>query len=282
MSKKGGLGKGLDALFTDNSTEKADVTMLRIDEIFPNKEQPRRYFDPQGMETLVESIREHGVIQPLVVRTLASGGYQIVAGERRWRASKRLGLSELPVVIREMDDQQAMEIALIENLQREDLNPVEEAEGYRELLDRYQMTQDEVAKRVGKSRAAVANAVRLLGLPDSVLELLRQGELSAGQAKAILSLETPEEKEEMAKKAASGKITVRQLESYAKKKSETPKKKASFGHSEYKEYELSLQEQIQRKVSIQPQRGGKGKISIEFYSKEELEEILNCLEKLKK
>ena len=203
MARKSGLGKGLDALFVDNSTDHANgVVTLRISEIEPNKNQPRKDFDENALAQLADSIAEHGVLQPLLVRPMTNGGYQLVAGERRWRASKMAGLSEVPVVVQEMTDTEAMEIGLIENLQREDLNPIEEALGYRELIDAHQMTQDMVAQRVGKSRPVVANALRLLNLPDGVVKMVRSGALSAGHARALLSIDDPEEQNLMAKKAA--------------------------------------------------------------------------------
>ena len=205
MARKSGLGKGLDALFVDNSTDHANgVVTLRISEIEPNKNQPRKDFDENALAQLADSIAEHGVLQPLLVRPMTNGGYQLVAGERRWRASKMAGLSEVPVVVQEMTDTEAMEIGLIENLQREDLNPIEEALGYRELIDSHQMTQDMVAQRVGKSRPVVANALRLLNLPDGVVKMVRNGALSAGHARALLSIEDPEEQNSMAKKAIRG------------------------------------------------------------------------------
>ena len=212
MARKSGLGKGLDALFVDNSTDHANgVVTLRISEIEPNKNQPRKDFDENALAQLADSIAEHGVLQPLLVRPMTNGGYQLVAGERRWRASKMAGLSEVPVVVQEMTDTEAMEIGLIENLQREDLNPIEEALGYRELIDSHQMTQDMVAQRVGKSRPVVANALRLLNLPDGVVKMVRNGALSAGHARALLSIEDPEEQNSMAKKAADGLLTVRDI-----------------------------------------------------------------------
>ena len=213
MARKSGLGKGLDALFVDNSTDHANgVVTLRISEIEPNKNQPRKDFDENALAQLADSIAEHGVLQPLLVRPMTNGGYQLVAGERRWRASKMAGLSEVPVVVQEMTDTEAMEIGLIENLQREDLNPIEEALGYRELIDSHQMTQDMVAQRVGKSRPVVANALRLLNLPDGVVKMVRNGALSDGHARALLSIDDPEEQNSMAKKAADGLLTVRDIE----------------------------------------------------------------------
>ena len=192
---KGGLGKGLDALFMDNSIEEEakSAVKLKINDIEPNRAQPRKSFDEEALEELANSISTHGVIQPLLVRPLADGGYQLIAGERRWRASRMAGLTEVPVVIREMSDSEAMELALVENLQREDLNPIEEAQGLALLMETYGLTQEQAAKRVGKSRPAVANSMRLLSLPQEVLAMVERGELSAGHARTILALENAEQ-----------------------------------------------------------------------------------------
>lgn len=281
MARKSGLGKGLDALFVDNSTDHANgVVTLRISEIEPNKNQPRKDFDENALAQLADSIAEHGVLQPLLVRPMTNGGYQLVAGERRWRASKMAGLSEVPVVVQEMTDTEAMEIGLIENLQREDLNPIEEALGYRELIDSHNMTQDMVAQRVGKSRPVVANALRLLNLPDSVVKMVRSGDLSAGHARALLAIDDPEEQKLMAKKAADGLLTVRDIEKYGKKNNQ-PAKTAKTGKttskdSFYDEMEIALKQELGKKVKI-TMNGNKGKLEIEFYSKEELSALANSL-----
>ncbi|MEE0769919.1 MAG: ParB/RepB/Spo0J family partition protein, partial [Acutalibacteraceae bacterium] len=190
VKKKSGLGKGLDAIFAENDTEanSSSTVMLRLDEIEPNREQPRKEFNEESLTELADSIVQHGVIQPLLVRPLMGGGYQIVAGERRWRASRRAGLSEVPAVIKELTDNEVMEIALIENLQREDLTPWEETLGYQTLIDTYGFTQEEVAKSMGKSRPAITNSLRLLQLPGSVVDFLKNGDISAGHARALLSL----------------------------------------------------------------------------------------------
>ena len=208
---KRGLGKGLEALFADNDTADVAVSTLQIGEIEPNSEQPRREFSPEALDSLAASIREHGVLQPLVVRPRPNGRYQIVAGERRWRAARIAGLTDLPVVIRELTDEQAFEIALVENLVRADLNPIEEAMGYRTLMERFSMTQERVAQRVGRSRPAVANALRLLTLPDGVVEMLRRGDLSAGHARALLPLEQAAASE-LAKRIITQGLSVRQAE----------------------------------------------------------------------
>ena len=281
MAKKSGLGKGLDALFVDNSSGQGNgAVTLRISEIEPNKNQPRKDFDETALAQLADSIAEHGVIQPLLVRPLANGGYQLVAGERRWRASKMAGLSEVPVVIQEMTDSEMMELALIENLQREDLNPIEEALGYRELMDKHNLTQDQVAQKVGKSRPAVANALRLLNLPDKVIGMVRGGELSPGHARALLALEDEKEMEELAKKAAKGLVTVRDIEKQSKKEGskaeKTPPRSPAFKDSYYEEMELSLKQELGRRVKITV-NGSKGTLEIEFYSKEELADIAQRL-----
>lgn len=278
MAKKSGLGKGLDALFVDNSTGQGSGSVtVRISEIEPNKNQPRKDFDETALAQLADSIVKHGVIQPLLVRPLSSGGYQLVAGERRWRASKMAGLSEVPVVIQEMTDSEMMEIALIENLQREDLNPIEEALGYRELMDNHGMTQDMVAQRVGKSRPAVANALRLLHLPEKVTAMVRGGELSPGAARALLAVEDETEQERLAEQAAKGLITVRDIENRSKKQDGVQKDaKTKPRDSYFDEMEIALREALGRKVKVTA-GGGKGTLTVEFYSKEDLSELAKKL-----
>ena len=222
-ARRSGLGKGLDALFMDNDTNDTGVVTLRLSQIEPNREQPRKVFNEEALNELADSIREHGVLQPLLVRPLPGGVYQLVAGERRWRASRMAGLQEVPVVIREMDEEQAMEIALIENLQREDLNAIEEASGYKLLMERYNMTQEQVAKRVGKSRPAIANALRLLNLPEPVLEMVEEGEVSPGHARALLSFDDPQRMMDVAQKVRTGKYSVRDIERMSKEQEEKEK-----------------------------------------------------------
>ena len=230
--KKNGLGKGLDALFIDNSTEDVkSAVKLNINDIEPNRDQPRKHFDEAALSELADSIALHGVIQPLLVRPISDGGYQLIAGERRWRASRLAGLTEVPVVIREMTDSEAMELALIENLQREDLNPIEEAEGYKLLMDTYSLTQSEAAERVGKSRPAVANAMRLLSLPKEVLDLIKEGRISSGHGRTLLGLNDNSMMLKLCKEIEEKQISVRQLESIIKTlnnpkkdKDEKPKK----------------------------------------------------------
>ena len=279
--RKGGLGKGLEALFTDNATGDVNsATRLRLSEIEPNKAQPRKDFDEEALASLADSIKEHGVIQPLLVRPLDNGSYQLVAGERRWRAARMAGMSEVPVIIKELSDRETMEIGLIENLQREDLNPIEEALGYQTLMDTYDFTQDEISRRVGRSRPAVANALRLLHLPQEVIALVRKKELSSGHARAILALPDEETMIETAKKAAKGNVSVREIERLAQGKRERPQKgKASTRDSFYDEVELALAAELGRKIAIQVknQEKDRGTITVEFYSKEELADIANRL-----
>ena len=276
MAKKlGGLGKGLNAIFIENDSETEGGTVtLKISEIEPNRTQPRKEFDEQALSELAESISQHGLLQPLLVRPLTLGGYQIVAGERRYRASRMAGLTEVPVIIKELTDTETMEIALIENLQREDLSPVEEALGYKALIDEHGFSQEEVAKSVGKSRPAVANALRLLKLPDNIMEYLKDGKISAGHARALLTLENEELMTELAED-----LSVRQVEKICKKKptvqkEEKPEKKPSF----YSMVELALSESLGRKISVSKSKGKQGGVlQIEFYSDEELTELSNKL-----
>ncbi|MBR6735333.1 MAG: ParB/RepB/Spo0J family partition protein [Oscillospiraceae bacterium] len=270
---KRGLGKGLDALFIDNGTDDVAVSTLDIGEIEPNADQPRREFSPEALSQLADSIREHGILQPLVVRPRANGRYQIVAGERRWRAARIAGLSAVPVVVKELDDHQTLEIALVENLVREDLNPVEEALGYRTLADEFSMTQEQIASRVGKSRPAVANALRLLSLPEDVIELLKNGDLSPGHAKALLPLE--KNASAAARQVIKDGLSVRQTEALVKKAliGQREAQKAPPSPSFYKETELALREALSRRVKVSARKDGKGELTIEFYSQEELKEF---------
>ncbi|MBQ1339283.1 MAG: ParB/RepB/Spo0J family partition protein, partial [Ruminococcus sp.] len=217
---KGGLGIGLDTLFLDNTNDVQVKKTLRTTEIEPNRNQPRKNFSEEAISALADSIREHGMLQPILVRPISSGGYQIVAGERRWRAARMLGLDEVPVNIREFSDAETMQIAIIENLQRENLNPIEEAAGYNKLIEKYGMTQDKIAKMVGRSRSAVANSVRLLSLPERVVKMLENGEISAGHGRSLLGFENEELLIATALKAAEGGLTVRQVERAAQKSTE--------------------------------------------------------------
>ena len=285
MAKKGGLGKGLDVLFVDNDTTDNGVMNLRVSDIEPNRDQPRRHFDEAALAELADSIQQHGVLQPLVVRSLPGGGYQIVAGERRWRASRMAGLSEVPAIVRDMSDSEVMEIALIENLQREDLNIMEEAAGYHALMEEYDMTQDQVASRVGKSRSAVANALRLLNLPDEVAEMVREGKLSAGHARALLSISDPELLRQTAQRAVAGLGTVRDIEKNGKASKEQKKtnpeedeliEEAKRRDSYYKEVELALSQAFGRKAFVHLSKG-KGLLQLEFYNKEDLQNLVSML-----
>ena len=267
--KKGGLGKGLDALFMDNTTESGPVT-LRIAEIEPNREQPRKEFDESALADLADSIREHGVIQPLLVRPMPTGGYQLVAGERRWRASRMAGLTEVPVVIRELSDHETMELALIENLQRQDLNPMEEALGYQSLMNEYAMTQEQVSKVIGKSRPAIANSLRLLSLPTPVVELVREGKLSAGHGRALLALDSEEAILEAAELAVKKGMSVRETEKLAQQTKKEPKKPVLKPEDiYYKELELALTQVLGRQVSVTA-KGKTRRLSVEFFDKDDL------------
>ncbi len=285
-AKKGGLGRGLDALFADNSIEEiapSSAVKLKIMDIEPNRDQPRKIFDEQALSELADSIAKHGVIQPLLVRPLPDGSYQLVAGERRWRASRMAGLTEVPVVIKELSDDEAMALALIENLQREDLNAVEEAQGIKALMDTLGLTQEEAAERVGKSRPAIANALRLLKLPDSVLEMVSQGTLSAGHARALLAFEDDEELVEVAKLIIEKGLTVRDVERLAKKSTgKGEKKKApSRRESYYDEVELALTDFLGRKIKVTTKNGAEnGVLEIDFFDKDDLSRIADILKGL--
>lgn len=287
--KRGGLGKGLDAIFIENEAEETvNPVTLRISEIEPNKSQPRREFNEEALAELAESIATHGVIQPLLVRPIAEGGYQIVAGERRWRASRMAGLSEVPVMIKELSDIETMEIALIENLQREDLNPIEEAMGFKMLIDEYDMSQEQVAKTVGKSRPAVTNSLRLLNLPDEILDLVNSGKLSAGHARTLLAFKNKDDMIKCARLCLTQEISVKELDRMAKvsneklensqnSKDKSVKKSKRLPY--YDEVELSLNEHLGRKVSVIGNKKNKGVLEIEFYSKEDLFELAQILGK---
>ena len=288
MALERGLGKGLGALLGDAAlqSQEGGSLSLPISQVEPGVKQPRKRFDEDSLHDLADSIRTHGVIQPLTVRRLSSSYYQIIAGERRWRAAKLVGLREIPAVIIEADDRKVMELGLIENLQREDLNPIEEANGYHVLIDEYGMTQEEVAKRVGKSRPAVANALRLLALPDPVHLLLEEGKLSAGHARAILAVPSGELQKKLAQKVVAEELSVRQTEALAKrlaageKEPPAPKTAAGPDLSLYiKEAEKSLASRFGRKVHIVNGRK-KGKIELEYYNPEDLNALLELLEQL--
>jgi ParB family chromosome partitioning protein len=286
MASAKGLGRGLGALlgdFTDELEKKSAYQILPIYKVEPNPDQPRHDFDEEELQLLADSITVHGVIQPLTVRETGNGYYQIIAGERRWRASRLAGLSEIPAVIIEADDRKAMELALIENLQRQDLNPVEESLGYQALISEYGLTQEEAAARVGKSRPTVANALRLLHLPDSVLDLLRQGSLTSGHARAILSLKSEKKQLEAAQKICALGLSVRQAELLCKNMSKEPKpeKEATFAVDYVAECEKSLSKHLGRGVKIVNGKR-KGRFELEFYGQEDLQNLLDALMKLQK
>ena len=278
-AKKSGLGRGLTSLFDENASDNEGAVKVNINDIEPNRDQPRKDFDETALSELAESIAQHGLIQPIVVRPDFNGRYSIIAGERRWRACRMAGLDEVPVVIKEADEQTLMEIALIENLQREDLNAVEEALGYRSLIDTYGLTQEEVAKKMGKSRSAVTNALRLLSLNDNELEALRRGTISAGHARALLSCEDEALRAKMLLAAADG-ASVRELEKAAavsKKAKSTKSKENTPKPTFYSEVELSLKNEMRRKVHINPSGKGKGTLTVEFFSDDELAEFAKRL-----
>lgn len=286
MARNTGLGQGLDVLFMVNNTEDGSVTTLKITEIEPNKNQPRSLFDEESLRELADSIRVHGIIQPLVVRPIESG-YQIVAGERRWRAARMAGLSELPVVIRNLEDDQTLEIAIIENLQREDLNVIELALGYQALMEQYGLTQEQVAEKLGKSRPVIANTIRLLGLPESVQKQVQSGKIPKGHAKALLSLEDPALIQQVAQRVVSDNILVRDIEKMARERKHNPSSPAAknrtasssspasdpiWGDNFHKEMELALATELGRKVRIVT-NGKKGTLEVEFYNDSDLADI---------
>ena len=286
MAGQKGLGKGLGALmgdFMDEPAAKSPYQLLPIHKVEPNANQPRQDFDEEELAALAESISTHGIVQPLTVRQLPSGYYQIIAGERRWRAARIAGLHEVPAVVIEADDKKTMELALIENLQRQDLNPVEEAMGYQTLIADYGLTQEETAKRVGKSRPAVANALRLLSLCPDVLELVRSGQLSAGHARAVLSLKTEKQQKEVAQKIIALGLSVRQAELLCKNmdKPAQPKPEVTLAVDYIAECEKSLSRHLGRGVKIINGKR-KGKFELEFYGQEDLQRLLDVLMKLEK
>lgn len=283
--KKGGLGKGLDSLFLDNTVEEnstASAVKIKIDDIEPNRSQPRKMFDEKALTELSESIEQYGVIQPLLVRPMPDGSYQIVAGERRWRASKKAGLQEVPVTIREMSDDEAAALALIENLQREDLNPIEEALGLSQLIDNYGLTQEEAAKKVGKSRPAITNALRLLNLPDDIRSLVENGKLSAGHSRALLSFSDEKQMHTVADMIIKDGISVRDVEKLSKASSDKKKNRSKaklIRDNYYDVVELALSDTLKRKVKINVGKGGRGTLEIEFFNADDLKKIANELGK---
>lgn len=280
-AKKSGLGKGLGSLFSENAIiDEGSAVKLKINEIEPNRDQPRKEFDEAALAELSDSISQHGVLQPLLVRPLLDGGYQLVAGERRWRAARMAGLTEVPVVIRSMTDREVMELALIENLQREDLNPVEEAEGYRHLMESYDLTQEDVARIVGKSRPAVSNAMRLLALPSDVLKMVSNGTLSSGHARCLLAF--PQEQiAQLAHDATQKGWTVRDLERMAKAQNRKPRKAAqpegiTRRNTYLDEVELALNAELGRRVKV-VSNGNGGTLEVEFYNLDDLRDLAERL-----
>ena len=281
--KKSGLGRGFDAIMHDNSVEdiatSASAVKVKLTDIEPNRDQPRKVFDESALNELAESIAQHGVLQPLLVRPMLDGSYQLVAGERRWRASRIAGLTEVPVVIRDLTDVQVAELALVENLQREDLNPIEEAFGYKELSDKFGYTQEEVSNIVGKSRSAVANALRLLNLPDEVQSFVNSGELSAGHARAILTATDVDYQVELAKLVVKEDLSVRTTERLARKSVSDVKtgKRAKKRNPYYDEVELALSDVLGRQVKV-TKSSKKGSLEIEFFDDDDLKKLLKIFD----
>ncbi len=274
MASKKGLGRGIESLFSENSLEEINSSSsekIKLVDIVPNKDQPRKKFNEAALSELADSISQHGVIQPLLVRPLSGGTYQLVAGERRWRASRMAGLKEVPVVIKELSDEEASVIAMIENIQREDLNAIEEADGIKYLMTKYGLTQEEVSERVGKSRSAVANALRLLKLPESVSEYVRDGIISAGHAKALLPLENEEKMISLCNTIIKDNLSVRETEKIVKMMTTEKKNKKKKSRDKFfDEVELSLNETLKRKIKINSTAKNKGTITIEFFDKDDL------------
>ena len=281
--KKSGLGRGFDAIFADNSVEDISVgsstTKVKLLDIEPNREQPRKQFDEDALAELSDSIAQHGVLQPLLVRPMPDGGYQLVAGERRWRASRMAGLTEVPVVIRDLTDSQVAELALVENLQRENLNPLEEANGYKELSDKFGYTQEKISEIVGKSRPSIANALRLLNLPEDVQEMVSDGSLSMGHARAILSLTDDKMKTDLAKLVVQNDLSVRETERIARNmvKEAPAKKKAKKRNPYYDEAEIALSQVLGRSVKI-TKSSKKGSLEIEFFDDADLKKLLKIFD----
>ena len=280
MKKQRGLGKGLDLIFAENSSENGSETVtIPINDIEPNRDQPRREFDEESLRELADSIAAHGILQPLLLRPFPDGGYQIVAGERRWRAARMAGLHEIPAVIREMTEQEVMELALIENLQREDLSPLEEAMGYQALMEQYGFTQEDVAHSVGKSRPVIANALRLLNLPEEVRDMLSEGLITAGHARTLLSFPDEESMIDAAKQVVLHDLTVRDLERMARAAAQAEKeavKQPPRRVPYYDEVQLALKDYLGRKVKVDS-KGKKGTLQIEFYGEDDLAALMEKL-----
>lgn len=282
-SKKTGLGRGFDAIFADNSVEEISSTAcavkIKLIDIEPNRDQPRKNFDEEALNELAESIKLHGILQPLLVRPMADGSYQLVAGERRWRASRLAGLTEVPAVVRELTDAQVAELALVENLQREDLNPIEEARGYKELADKYDYTQEEISNLVGSSRSAIANALRLLTLPAEITAMLESGELSPGHARALLTVEDDSLRLSLAKLIIKQGLSVREAERLARGaiKTEPKGRHRKKRNPYYDEVELALSNVLARKVRIS-KSSKNGTIEIEFFDDEDLKKFIKIFD----
>ena len=277
--KKGGLGRGLESLFEDAARDVGGpVSTLPLREIEPDKDQPRKDFDEQALSELADSIARHGLLQPIAVRAAAGGAYKIIAGERRWRAARLAGLSEVPVVIKDVTYAEAMELALIENLQREDLDPVEEAMGYRQLMERCELTQEQTAQKIGKSRSAIANSLRLLNLPDDVLAFLKEGKLSTGHAKVLLGLPDAALQSQAAEAVVGQNLNVRQTEALCKKlvKPEKPPKPQPLRPALAGEVEYALREVLGSEVKVD-YKNGQGSLTVHFYSDEQLSAFANLL-----
>ncbi|HIZ30654.1 MAG TPA: ParB/RepB/Spo0J family partition protein [Candidatus Fournierella merdipullorum] len=277
--KKGGLGRGLESLFEDAARDVGGpVSTLPLREIEPDKDQPRKDFDEQALSELADSIARHGLLQPIAVRAAAGGAYKIIAGERRWRAARLAGLSEVPVVIKDVTDAEAMELALIENLQREDLDPVEEAMGYRQLMERCELTQEQTAQKIGKSRSAIANSLRLLNLPEDVLTFLKEGKLSTGHAKVLLGLPDAALQSQAAEAVVGQNLNVRQTEALCKKlvKPEKPAKPQPLRPALAGEVEYALRQVLGSEVKVD-YKNGQGSLTVHFYSDEQLSAFANLL-----
>lgn len=284
-AKKGGLGKGMSALIYDNAMEptSGESVRLSINEIEPNRDQPRKIFEEQALAELSASIKEHGVLQPLLVRPMADGSYRLVAGERRYRAARMAGVTEVPVTIREMTDEEESIFALIENLHREDLNAIEEAQGIKTLIDTFGFTQEEAAQKVGKSRTAVTNSLRLLNLPEDISNLVRDGKISMGHARALLSFEDAAEASRVAHLVVKDGISVRDVERLAKsaqKTKKSPEKREKKRDIFYDEVEIALSKMLGRKVKVFVSKGGSGTLEVEFFSKSDLEKLSKQFENL--
>lgn len=282
-AKKSGLGRGFDAIFADNSVEDistgVSTVKVKLLDIEPNRDQPRKQFDEAALAELSDSIARHGVLQPLLVRPMPDGGYQLVAGERRWRASRMAGLTEVPVVIRDLTDSQVAELALVENLQRENLNPLEEANGYKELSEKFGYTQEKISEIIGKSRPAIGNALRLLALPEEIQQMLQEGSLSAGHGKALLTVEDEEAMLSLAKLVIEKELSVRETERLARNafKDEPTGKKTKKRNPYYDEAELALSDVLGRKVKI-TKSSKKGSLEIEFFDDDDLKKLLKIFE----